>query len=551
MTAVFRFEFTINPQTRRIGRFPVFIASRRWFAPPADRGQNLSFWPRDNTGSGICAPADLAPGQPIGFGGYDNDGTKHTRWGVVCHVGPTSFHVRPYQSIGDARQAARDGSWRNGLAQQAAPPVQPQPTTTTRQPLQRPVTPAVTDDTAGPPILRGIDIAPRTLLHVGARKPNETNVTSLDEVRANLEAMVQRQDPMDLTVTLSEVSLMVQDGMILADVPGVGLLGMTRTGLRGAMMAAFNGSGIQYGQWRVRTEHLLSLGLEQMAAILPIEWHLLTAGSDKLVNFRTVMTKDPRVNAVTRVIRAVTSSGGYTPIDDLALIDAVSKAGGDLSRACVPAYRHTDDWSSLRILPRGLPATTGTPVPMIELRNSETGCGSVQIEGGSYILRCTNGLFTTENKGIVRFNHTGNMQRIVDGIAGASAALLRQAEGVTEEYLYARTVKVKDQTLWLTQQMDKLREKGLRERTAKAALDLMGQHTDSAENTLGYCVDALTLAAQQEEDIDARRDTEWLAGFMMEHALHSVRKAREAGKEAILIPAKERKKGEAEAALEM
>lgn len=225
-----------------------------------------------------------------------------------------------------------------------------------------------------------------------------------------------------------------------------------------------------------------------------------------------------------RTVRAVLSEG-YTTVDDLDLLGIMLD---------IPEFRNlpvisVDSTDTLTRIKFGLYPGNGSiavnrPIPIGILSNSEVGRRAVRFEGGMFKLMCTNGMGHWDKKLAFRWNHTGNFERISAGLQDAFWTVRTQASGVIEAYERASTIFLDDMGAFMKGLNASLPRdvqfSGRQVERVKASLaDPTNTRSDSGLPVLATVVDAITLAAQSEKNIEKTEGMEEAAAYVMARGL--------------------------------
>lgn len=156
------------------------------------------------------------------------------------------------------------------------------------------------------------------------------------------------------------------------------------------------------------------------------------------------------------------------------------------------------------------------PISMYQIGNSEVGCRAAWIEGGLWKLVCTNGMGSWQDKRSYRWRHSGDPQRIRDGIVDAVAAIDAESSGLLHAYDKALGTMIGDAMAWMEAEL----AGDLPADTISRVAEGMQDATSSPMGTLAGVVDGITLIAQ-DDGFDALEqwDLERTAGRLMQRGL--------------------------------
>ena len=239
----------------------------------------------------------------------------------------------------------------------------------------------------------------------------------------------------------------------------------------------------------------------------------IQAADTNPVRVRTYL-RDTGEGEVQRTIRSVVSQG-YTDYDDLTLVEALL-SNSETEHLPVLAYERTDSGIRLRMAMQHLDHApeVGEPIQMLEAWNSEVGARSVCLKGGIWTLVCTNGMATWGDKGIWRWRHAGNVQRISEGVPQAIDELRVRASGLLDLYRGALDVAIDDSLRWMEAELAGF---DLSDDTRQRAIANLADSTTNAApvNSLARVVNSLTFAAQSESDLYEQEKVEQVAGRLL------------------------------------
>jgi len=221
----------------------------------------------------------------------------------------------------------------------------------------------------------------------------------------------------------------------------------------------------------------------------------------------------------TQVVTAVVSEQ-YRNYDDAQLVtdllETVEKPG---TMKVISVDRSTEGFVlRLSLVPKRPKAQI--PYPMIELRNSEVGCGSTTVSGGLFTLICTNGMHTWKPEGIHRWPHRVDATPVLDELGDVLERIGISAKSTLQDYEFARGVTVGlspgEAHDWIT---PRLRRHNVSKRFIARVVTALEHPTTSlgknGEYLLSSVVDAITLSAQL-EGFSHRFELERLAGRLVE-----------------------------------
>ena len=244
---------------------------------------------------------------------------------------------------------------------------------------------------------------------------------------------------------------------------------------------------------------------DALAALGPQGRHMATIttamfaqqASDRARRVRLYRRED--VDGVTRLTARAVVSDTYGVYSDAELLDQLLSEPR-FAQLPVLAYRATDSSMRLRVAlePMEGPPVVGMPIPMVEVWNSEVGASSVALKAGVWTLHCTNGMAGWTRGMCRRWNHSGDMRRIREGVPQALDEMRVRAAGVVDQYGEALRVAIDDAGAWMDQMLaDRLSAVQLT--TAQSYLD-DDRASLAPAGSLARVVDALTFSAHSYGD---------------------------------------------------
>ena len=161
------------------------------------------------------------------------------------------------------------------------------------------------------------------------------------------------------------------------------------------------------------------------------------------------------------------------------------------------------------------------PVPMFEIGNGEVGQSSVWFGDGLYAFSCLNGMGGWgDSRFIQRWAHTGGNDRgekIQSALGDAIKSARVSAAGLVDDFKTATTVAVNDVFALLDQWGRK--EGLLTGAQTRRATEGSRDETSFPGRNLANVVSGITLAAQDETDLQAQRKMEQAATRIMQRGL--------------------------------
>jgi hypothetical protein len=355
-----------------------------------------------------------------------------------------------------------------------------------------------------------LTIPSRNLINKGSTR-GALNVLHLEAVRDTLAKMTASQEAIDHERSLNQLHVSFLGGRMSARF-------LTPQGVdtRDTEMPI---TTIAAGQ--LASEILPSRffhGLKELATmdeaggkVATMAWAKFAASAEKPRMIRTVRMKNERGD-VFRAIRSCHSQE-YAPYANLEFVQSILDHAGEFRELPVVQWKVSD--TGMRIRFATVPADqiqVKTPVPMVEAWNSEVGASRLRLRGGMWRLVCTNGMGHWDESAEYGWIHRGDPARIHNGVKDAFINLRTVANGVVTAYNEALLVSVDDAFAWMEQE---LRGAGVSERVILASQKGLSDETTTPGNRLASVVDAITLAAQDEEDIFEQFEIERVAARIL------------------------------------
>lgn len=253
-------------------------------------------------------------------------------------------------------------------------------------------------------------------------------------------------------------------------------------------------------------------GLRQLAQLSPKgaqlaeqTWHEFAqqVSSSKA----TIRTASMKINGeVYRVIRAVVTDS-YADYSNESLLEVFLNHTGQFKNLPVLDWRLTDAGMRLRLVGMqdavyGLAhfdqsVLDDEVVPMVECWNSEVGRRSLGLRGGIYLARSSAALTHWDTDVSCTWTHRGRLSRIQNEFQHSIEDMFESAQEVAAAYTLAKGVVVDNPADWMASlTKDELSDRVLE----KAKQALLGDKV-SPGGTLASVVEAIALAAKDEEDM--------------------------------------------------
>ena len=351
----------------------------------------------------------------------------------------------------------------------------------------------------------------RTMFNKGAR-PGKLSTLHLEEVRDLLRRQSEAQDPVSFDRSADQLHMDFQNGRVTAQF-------LTRDGLDPEVMLVHKNAYDQlsrtvlpsrFGKGLLEQAELGAAG-EKLSTM---SWALFSQGSDKPVKIRSVRTRD-KDGTVRRMLRSQHSQT-FAEYDNLRFVEDLLSNAPELAAMAVLDFKVTDTLMRLRFCTEDVGTfELNKPMPIIEAYNSEAGRRSTLLTAAIWKLICTNGMQTFSEKDSFRWIHSGNIQRISDGVASAVENLQTKARGVVKLYNKALDVSIDDAFAFMTRELK--REKLTKEQINRATAAI-GHEWNAPGETLATVIDATTLIAQQ-FDMFEQANIERAAARMMQRGL--------------------------------
>lgn len=354
-------------------------------------------------------------------------------------------------------------------------------------------------------------ISNRTLFNRGA-KPGKLSTLHLEEVRDLLRRQSKQQDPVSYDRSADQLHLDFQNGRVTAQF-------LTRDGLDPEVMLVHKNAYDQlsrtvlpsrFGKGLLEQAELGAAG-EKLSTM---SWALFSQGSDKPVKIRSVRTRD-KDGIVRRMLRSQHSQT-FAEYDNLRFVEDLLSNAPELAAMAVLNFKVTDTLMRLRFCTEDVGTfELNKPMPIIEAYNSEAGRRSTILTAAIWKLICTNGMQTFSEKDSFRWIHSGNIQRISDGVGSAVENLQTKARGVVKLYNKACDIAIDDAFAFMTQELK--REKLTKEQINRATASI-GHKWNTPGDKLATVIDATTLIAQ-EYGMFEQANIERAAARMMQRGL--------------------------------
>jgi hypothetical protein len=363
-------------------------------------------------------------------------------------------------------------------------------------------------------------IKDRTLVRKGSTI-GEPNTFKLEEVRDYLKKLERLQDPVDHDRSLDQLHI---------DFEGKHMKGrfLARDGISKEIMLVSQNGAAQLAS-EVLPSRFFS-GLQELALmdesgekLSTMVWDKFSGQYDRLRMIRTVNMKVGE--EVRRVIRSC-HSPGYAPYSNLEFVQAMLDNAGDYASLPVIDWRVTDTGMRLRFAAIDAPLAVLSvwdpsvmltePIPMIETWNSEVGRRKVGLRGGMWRLVCTNGMGHWDDRREWSWIHRGDAARIQQGVSNAFEDLFTTANGVVDAYKDALTISISDAYKWMQEELHRAK---VTKKVISSAEVALTHPTTTPGGSLASVIDAITLVAQDEDDLFAQSGLERTASSILRRGL--------------------------------
>lgn len=353
------------------------------------------------------------------------------------------------------------------------------------------------------------------------------NPLQLGDVRDMLAQQVSAQEYEDQEYTLGHYHVRTGDSATtrttVQRMNRTGLVGdempLTRTGLQQLARNVLPARGLSF------VEQLAQLETPQGRKMADVNWAMFMRAAKKPRMVRTALYEDRGVTR--RTIRSVVSQS-YARVDDLQLVELLLNSP-EAAQLPVLAYDRTDTMLRMRLALEPIDAVQlNKPVAIVDVTNSEVGGRSVTMRAGIWKLICTNGMASVEKGGTWRWAHSGNPQRIMNAVPQALEDMRTACSPMIQAYDHALGVAIDDAISWMEHTLGDHLTVGQLASSAAAMLD----ETTTPGGRLASVVDAVTLAAQGQDSLEAREAMEIAGGMALRIGLGQAQDGR------LLAPAK-------------
>lgn len=334
---------------------------------------------------------------------------------------------------------------------------------------------------------------------------------TLPVILAYLKKVEEFQKPEDKIVSLARIHVTFAEGRLWAQHLGVGGLDPRR------MLFTSNGAsqaattvlpGHEFGNLKK-----LSALDEQAAQLATMVWGKWASQQKRTSRVRMFLTTDPDTGKVMGCIRSV-HSADYAPYSNVQFVEDIIQHGGPISTMGVLDWTVMDNTMRIRFL-AGAQGEDGLS-PTIEAWNSEVGCRKVVLRSGMWRAATATSMGTADGHEEYSWRHFGNPERIREGVAGAFESLILAAEGIVGAYRRALDVTIEQAMKWMEDQMV---AQEMSQRAIEASKAAFVDPAITPGGKLASVVDAITVAARQEPDIETQFDIEKCASKVLKAGL--------------------------------
>ena len=354
--------------------------------------------------------------------------------------------------------------------------------------------------------------------------PNETRLrlrtpksviigaTTLNDIRDRLMRMQRMTDPRDVTVPLSKVGVYFVDGRMcarFADTTGKPMLIST--------------NGANHMAREVLPPRFWT-GFRMLAQVNPKRAQGVWDDFSKFSTRDAVVRLNNHVvqGEVRTIIRAVVSER-YGMYANISMVQDILDAVPDLASLPVVDCWMTDNGIRIRflVIDAAMAALSMFDpdvlkmgyIPMIEISNSEVGCGTVSMVGGAYNVQTQEGLGHWDETRRLDKRHLGQGFRFTEYIQETFKTFSEDANDIVQSYQAAREVDLEDPVEWLRDRLGMDRE--VPERVIEATIAALDDPLVTPGRKLASIVDAMTIAAGLESDIYTAKDVEAAAARLL------------------------------------
>jgi len=361
-------------------------------------------------------------------------------------------------------------------------------------------------------------IPDRTLVRKGSM-PGQYNAQSLEGVRDYLRRLAAAQQAEDYNRSLDQLHVSFLGGQLTGRF-------LTPEGPSKEVLL-FSANGASQVAREVLPGSFFN-GLKKLAEIdaqgeklATMNWSKFAAGAKTVRNVRTIRLKVPDGNGgqvIRRMIRSCHSQD-YAPYSNLQFVQDLLDHGGEYAQLPVLDFRVSDTGMRLRFADSE--PTTERPIQMYEAWNSEVGRRRVTLRGGMFKLICTNGMGHWNDRKDFWWIHRGDASRIRDGVRSAFENIKVTNSGILNMYQEAANISIDNAFAWLEQTLS---GQGVSNPVVEAAKVALTHPTTTPGLNLASCVDAVTLIAQDCDDMFAQFELEREASRMMVKAVAAGKK---------------------------
>lgn len=223
---------------------------------------------------------------------------------------------------------------------------------------------------------------------------------------------------------------------------------------------------------------------------------------------------------VYRVLRACVSDK-YATYTNAELVSAILGNSGDYRNLPVLDWRLTDSGMRLRFVGMedavyGLAHFDASMldeevIPMVECWNSEVGRRSIGLRGGIYLARSSAAISHWDPDFAYTLSHRGSLSRIRASVSNSFRDMFKHAREVAEVYTKAKDIVVEQPLVYL----ETVCKNEISERVLNNAKSALRGDKVTGGGKLASIVEALAIAAKQEDDLYEQEQVERLASKVM------------------------------------
>lgn len=346
-----------------------------------------------------------------------------------------------------------------------------------------------------------------SLTVLGERKTTQ-RIWKLKDVERMLVQLEKKQEAKDIHAQSNRLQLEIKDGKafgrILSRDNVSERMPFTKTGLNSLFKNTKKGMSLNTIDKHWSTN-------ERGDNIVSALYAHLVMDSESPLMIRTVNRGNERV---IRSVHPAGHHGCYQPYSHLDLVKNFIDGAEEYAEATVLSCILNDDGIRVKLAAPdhvdGLVVHQSinkieahNPVNVFQLRNSETGEGSLGLSGGIWTLICTNGMTSYQGEFNKRTPHRGKPERLASWFSGATEDMLTKNYGVLQRYEEALDTYVDDLfafTKYTFEQAAKNGRHKLPTSIVDEVIDTGLRHATTPQNhSVAQVSQAIALIAQQHD----------------------------------------------------